>query len=182
VSDQERLTEKLRGILALSQKGATEGERQAAKDALDRLMMKYNLRQSDFDSEKMIIIKLDYSDDHERTLALQVVGSIIDANQVAFWSSDPNSNKSRKSKKSIWVEAPVLKAAEILSLYVAFRKDLSKGLEQYTEAFIHSNRIYPATGGKEERELTAEEKAELMQVAALTRNISPSLVRRLING
>ncbi len=88
----EEINDKLAKIYRLVQKGATEGERAAAKKALDRIMQKYNLdekvlndldfKEYVFKYSKKIELRL-----LERIMFIMVPGS-IDQSAIRTWSKE----------------------------------------------------------------------------------------------
>jgi len=73
----EELKSKLAKIYALVNQGATEGERAAAKTALDRLIVKYSLDGVDLESIDKSDYFFGYSSDLEKALLLQIAKKLV---------------------------------------------------------------------------------------------------------
>ncbi len=146
--------QKIKGILALIENGATDGERQAARAALQRMMAKYKLTNADLGLETNIV-KFDYQNEHEKKLLVQIIATVLNAPSVDCWFYSPYSNN-RRASKSIWVQVTRVQEMEITDLYNAYRKDMRAWMGVLVEAFIMANNIYPK-GAKGKSRLSKKE-------------------------
>lgn len=90
------IKDKIAKISQLVQKGATEGERQAAKNALDRLMNKYNLDDSVLSSLEFKEYVFKYTKAIELQLLQQIMGIMvphaIERSAISPWNKRVVSN------------------------------------------------------------------------------------------
>lgn len=168
---EEGIISTLRKIKILAEEGTTEGERQSAKRKLEVLLQKHGisldqLAEQEETAEHVFVCK----DALERKLLLQVIGMVKKTDKV-------RTSYLYRSKKKVLVRATPLHMIEIKQLFDVYRKAFAKGLEDFLEAFINANDIFPhCESNNESRELTKEEIQKLKKIAMMAMGIQKTLL------
>ena len=69
----ENIKRRVRNLLSLAERGATEGERNAARKQLDKILEKYNIHPEKISVQVKKGYDFTYKSEHEMKLLLQVV-------------------------------------------------------------------------------------------------------------
>lgn len=157
--------------------GATAGEKAAATQMYEKLKREYDLTEDILGDQKQIY-RFDVKDEFERKLICQILYKVCgNDDSVGYWDRNPYSHRSRKTRKAIWVELTPLQAKEVAMLFRHYRKQLAIEMKRFFSAFVAANDIYPDDAPTaQQRELTAEERKELLSILNLARSIDPSPV------
>ncbi|MBI5297967.1 MAG: hypothetical protein HY869_21025 [Chloroflexi bacterium] len=149
----------LRKIQALAEHGLG-GEREAAQWKLDLLLKRHGLTLDDVLVEREDEKLFGVENEMERDLLIHVVGVVKNIARVTVY-------KINRSRKKVLVRATPAQMVEIERLYGAYRKALKKGIEDYYQAFLHKNQIFPDADAEGGRELTAAEREQVRRIALL---------------
>lgn len=147
----EILREKLAKVYALVNRGATEGERIAAKKALDRLIDKHGVNESELQSIELKEYHFTYTSNNELTLLIQIVKTF---EKAAF------PRLTRGSKKA-YADLTHLEFITIDSAYEYFRRHMKK----------EWNRLYAGELKKCRNQKTKAKRRKVLQDLFISRYI-----------
>ena len=137
-------TDILRKIKALAEQ-AEGGEKEAAQAALDRIMKKYDLSESDIENERREEVFFDYSQEIERRLLAQIIYMVTGAPPCGCVGAYSN-----RKRKKLGADVSCAERLEIEANYAFFKMALSRELEFFFAAFVNVNNLFPATNGESE--------------------------------
>lgn len=162
-TEHERIIEKIRKVYELTQSDI-EGEREAATARLNELCAKYNLSVADIvsDREEWFYFETGRLKTYKHLLK-QIYGCVTNRTTVNY----------REGPTKIGFEMTKVQAVEVGNMFAFYRRELAKELKAQTDlivkAFVYKNDLVPH-GDEDDnapKELSAEEKAKLLQVLAL---------------
>jgi len=179
----ESIIETLKNIQRLIEDPASSaGEKRNGARLLERLMLKYDITETDLIEQEERYFGFSYFNDFELKLIGQIAYAVTNGRVDKYTKSDPETNKI--SKKKIWIKLMVIEGKEIEILYQFHRQALNESLLTYYEAFIRSNLIYPKNPNLRTNP-TKEELIRLMKIANLANHIEPTQIptnRLMLNG
>jgi hypothetical protein len=177
----DSIREKLSRIYSLVNKGATEGERNAAKLALDRILKKYNLDESVLQNIDLKQYSFRYSTNNERILIISIVEMFSENKESLRWktwtkevvgtftyyewiSIESSFEYFRRHMKMQWIK--VVKPNLDRCRKVKTRKKLREELD-----FIFIDRYLIASNLVDEKKLITIKASEMSQ-AEITKRLS----------
>jgi len=170
------LEAKLKKIYALAKNGAG-GEKDAAQLLLDRILKKHNLKIEDIlsgdDAEHkcMYICKNEW----EQDLSDQIVYSIYGKDQPKMYGV-------RRTQKRFF-NCSIQEKTEFLLMYDILKASWKEELRTFYNAFIQTNKVFPAESGKSpDKQYTAEERAEIHKMFSYAENIKRSQFRKQLES
>lgn len=176
---------KLQNILKLANEGATEGEREAAQLALEKLCAKYEVDMHDITPDFIPHVKvyLNYANKFEKELAEQCLAVVCfpkDAEGEEF------NARYGTHKKKLFTTLPANLAAELELRYSMYKKELDKTLDNALYAFYIANDIFPETSKMSEEakayKHTPEEIEQARKAAAMAQSIDRTHTRAQIQN
>lgn len=114
---EDNIRERIAKVYTLAEKGATQGERKAAKQALDRLMKKYNLNEEYVKSIKEKLYSFTYSMDIDKHLMSRLISFLIKKDDIKAYL-DTN------GKRAIVCKLEYLDYVTLECAYEYFRKHM----------------------------------------------------------
>lgn len=175
----ELIKDRLRKVLALAESGAP-GEREAAKNMLDKLMKQYNVSIQDIVDETMAKHEFNVGRDKIwHKLLMQVWVQVTDRIDVNFWT---------RGCCTVIFECTKMEAVEIENRYSIYKQALEKELEDQRDtvfkAFIYKNNIVSnkSSGSDSDVSLTPEEKVKLAKVLHAMEFMERTQIRKQIEG
>lgn len=174
----ESLLDKLRKVLAIAQSGEA-GERDAAKNLLDRLLADNGLTMDDLSDNRKekIWLKLRRAPEM-RSLMLQIYFMVSGESHVEYWEC-----KATQEVAFMLTKIQAAQMRELYSVYApALEKELKKARDVATRAFLLKNDIGSGKVPESDRKLTPEEMRELLAVFAYAENINKTNIYRQIEA
>lgn len=175
----ETLRDKLRKVLALAQSGQA-GERDAAKNLLDKLLKENNLTIDDIndDTEDIRWFTIGKGPDAKR-LMMQIYYMVTGTTEVSYW-------KDRRSPGKIGYMVTKTQAADMETyfsiLMPALKKELAKARKIAFDAFCLKNNVVSGKNSGDDKELTPEELRDLMAIKLYQNSMEPTPFRRQIGS
>lgn len=175
----ETLRDKLRKVLALAQSGQA-GERDAARNLLDRLLKEHNLTIDDINSDEQDIrwFKIGKGPDAKR-LMMQIYFMVTGENQTSYWTK-------KGYPGEIGYMVTKTQAADMETyfsiLMPAMKKELAKARDIAFSAFCLKNNIGSGKSSGDDKELTPEEIRRLISISLYQNTMEPTPFRRQIEG
>lgn len=131
----EMLMGKLSKIKALADRGES-GEREAAENLLHRLMEKYNVNEDDIIDDSPETVEFQYWGLHGDKLFSQIVYMVTGECQIQKYTH-------KRNCKTRFVTCTKAQAIEIKELFEFYRNHLDVGLENYYQAFVQVEHLFP---------------------------------------
>ena len=173
----ESLRAKLRKVLALAQSGQA-GERDAARNLLDKLLKENNLTIDDIDSDEKDIrwFTIGKGPDAKK-LMMQIYFMVTGENETSYWTN-------KNCPGEIGYMVTKTQAADMETyfsiLMPALKKELAKARDVAFGAFCLKNNIVSGKSSGDDKELTPEEIRRLMSIALYQNSMEPTPFRRQI--
>lgn len=173
------LRDKLRKVLALAQSGQA-GERDAAKNLLDKLLKENNLTIDDINSDEKDIrwFTIGKSPDAKK-LMMQIYFMVTGENEISYWTS-------RRLPGEIAFMVTKTQAADMETyfsiLMPALKKELTKARDIAFNAFCLKNNIVSGKSSGDDKELTPEEIRRLISISLYQNSMEPTPFRRQIQN
>lgn len=161
----ERITDKLKKLLALAERGCG-GEAENARRLLENNLRKYGLTLEDICENKTYVRTFKYRSKEERTLIIQVFLSVIGSKSESFLEATYNA-----SRKTIYISLTDLQYAEISSMVdffkAQFNKERKRFLKDFMAAFVDKHHIYDITPDEREdnEDIDLERLSRIMQMS-----------------
>lgn len=173
----EDINIKLSGILALAERGSTEGERNSARKTLLRLMQKHNISMESLSDDTKKNYDFKYNTAHEKSLLMQIVAMTLNSSSLKYM-------RPRGSRVAGFelTEAQFVEISYLYELYLAeFRRQLKKETDTLLKAFIHRNRIFIKDREKRNVEtLSKDEIEDLLRALRRAKELDPVQIRKAI--
>lgn len=175
----ESLRDKLRKVLALAQSGQA-GERDAAKNLLNKLLKENNLTIADIsdDTQDIRWFKIGKSPDAKK-LMMQIYFMVTGENETSYW-------RNRHLPGEIGYMVTKAQAADMETyfsiLMPALKKELAKARDIAFSAFCLKNNVVSGKSDADPGKLTEEELRRLMSIALYQNTMEPTPFRRQIEG
>ena len=150
----DNLHAKLLKVKALAEEGV-DGEREAARAVLNRLMLKHGLPEIGLSAEPVQSYDFSYKNKYEKRILIQICAKVTRQSTVRYRCA---SNRAR----SISVALTPDQYQAMKSLYSVYRKAFEKELERVAagliDAFIHKHDLWSGAADDQQTEpMTAEE-------------------------
>jgi len=176
----ETIIATLKQIHELSENaGATEAERKAAADMLNRLLVKHKLTMADIENDAMITAEFEYKSAIELRLLEQIVAHIAGMETRAI---DQKSGNPEIPANKIYFKLTKAQEADISTLYSVYRKALAKEIYSLFVAFVYKNNIFPESKGTDYQDLPPEEKGSLLKSLIYASAMDPVAVHKQIGS
>jgi chromosome segregation ATPase len=143
----------LRALTALlNDTASTDGEKQNAQAAIQKLIEKYNLNEAELTADERTIAYYSTPTKRDRDLLTHIANQVIPDYGWTFWTERDKAG--RRNRKRIGIKATSLEHAELKRLYDHYRKAWEVAVAQYFNAFIVENGL--AGGTVDTRTLSEE--------------------------
>lgn len=177
----ERITDKLKKLLALSERGYG-GEAENARRLLEEHLRKYGMTLEDICDNKTMRRTFKYRNKEERSIIIQVFLSVLGSKSEAFNESTYNA-----SKKAIYIDLTDLEYAEISDMVTFFKSQFNKEkkrlMKDILHAFVNKHNIFDCTPNDEDRERDTEiDFEELMRILSLSNRMEDVTYRKSISN
>jgi len=137
VYSKEQMSEKMKGLKALAERGVA-GEKEAAQKMLEKLMQKYDISEVDIGKETVELAWFRYRDELESNLINQIIYMVIG-------DCDMYSKRGKGNRKYKLVGA-YCTAAERLEIelnFDFFNRAMQEELKFFYSAFLQKNKLFP---------------------------------------
>jgi hypothetical protein len=155
--------------------GATEAERQAASDTLNRLLAKHKLTMAEIENDVTTRAEFKFKSEFELRLIEQIVTLVAGADTKAI---DRKSGNPNIPADTIYFTVTKAQEADISTLYSVYRKALSKELDSVFVAFVYTNSIFPDNPGTDNKDLSQEESGSLLKSLIYASAMEPVTVHK----
>ena len=177
----ERITDKLRKLLALAERGCG-GEAENARRLLEAQLSKYGLTLEDLCGNKTSRRTFKYRNKEERTIIIQVFVSVLGSKSEAFKAATYNA-----SKKTIYIDLTDLKYAEISDMVAFFKSQFNKEkkrlMKDILHAFVNKHNIFDCTPNDDDEASDKEiDFEELMRILSLSNGMEDVTYRQAISN
>lgn len=170
----ERITDKLRKLLALAE-GGKGGEAVNAKKLLELHLKKYGLTLEDICENTPREREIKYKDEEELRLIIQIIISVIGSRNDSYKKATYNSRK-----KTIQIDLTDFQFAEISSMVdffvKQFRKDKKQFYSDFFVAFVQKHKLFDITPDDVEKdsftEMDFQRLSRIIQMADSMENIT----------
>lgn len=177
----ERITDKLKKLLALAERGCG-GEAENARRLLEEQLKKYGLTLEDLYENKTSRRIFKYRNKEERKIIVQVFLSVLGSKSEAFKASTYNA-----SKKTIYIDLTDLEYAEISDMVAFFKSQFNKEKKRLMKdilyAFVKKHKIFDCTPNDDDK---ASDKGidleELMRILSLSNGMEDVTYRKAISN
>lgn len=176
----EAIKARLRRYLELARRGEA-GERENAEKFLARLLARHGLKLEDLDDE--IAAKVEFrwpcEGELEQRLLMQVVFTITDASELRYGKV---AGRGANKGKTVFIfdMTPGQKLEAELTL-AALMPDFRKKADQLLTAFIHTNKLFPASARRDDCDEPMKDPysaMEIKQIALLMAGMSRTVIPR----
>ena len=177
----ERITDKLRKLLAFAERGCG-GEAENARRLLEAQLSKYGLTLEDLYENKTSRRIFKYRNKEERQIIVQVFLSVLGSKSEAFKVSTYNA-----SKKTIYIDLTDLKYAEISDMVAFFKSQFNKEKKRLMKdilyAFVEKHNIFDCTPNDDDKASDKEiDLEELMRILSLSNGMEDVTYRKAISN
>ena len=179
MSAPELIIEKLRKVAALARSGVG-GERENARRMLEEICAKHGLTLEQIESPEVKECRFAYRNDFERKLIYQIAAHVCGRDLVAY-----NYRRRGRKVKVIGVDLTAMQAADVETCFAHYRKVWAEQLESMMKDFFVAFVQKQGLGCKQSgggRELTPEERAQLMRAMALMQGMERVPWRRALEA
>ena len=150
---------KLLKVKALAEEGV-DGEREAARTVLNRLMLKHGLPEIGWSDEPVRPYHFSYKNKYEKRILIQICAKVTKQSTVRYRSTSSRS-------KSISVTLTPDQYHAMKGLYSVYRKAFEKELERVAagliDAFIHKHDLWSGASSDQETEPMTAEEGQLLR-------------------
>ena len=170
-----KITSRLLKLLALAKRGVG-GEKENAQRMLDKLLAKHHMKLSDIinDDEALIRSFFNYGSPLEKKLLINIVCAVT--NSYSYTEIIKHGLGRKMGFKLTRSQFN-----EIRFLYIIYRKELTRGVDNFYKAFVYKNDIFPTVDtGKSRTELSLQEKKDLADVMKLMDSIERTAIHKQI--
>ena len=161
----ERITDKLKKLLALAERGCG-GEAENARRLLEEHLRKYGMTLEDICENNISRRTFKYRNKEERTIIIQVFLSVLGSKSEAF-----NGSTYSASKKTIYIDLTDLEYAEISDMVAFFKSQFNK------------HNIFDCTPNDDDKASDKEiDLEELMRILSLSNGMEDVTYRKAISN
>lgn len=171
---RKKLIEQLKKLRTLSERGATEHERDTAQRMFDTICQTHGIALHEIVDVREVRF-FEVKSKYDRRLLVQIVAVCLDTKDFSLW-------KKGRKRNQLGVELTEAEYVQVGRLYHAYRAAFEKEIERTYRAFIQANDVYPKSTKMDKSELTAEELEELCQIMAMSTVIPKTCVHAEITG
>lgn len=177
----ERITDKLKKLLALAERGCGE-EAENARRLLEEHLRKYGMTLEDICENKTSRRTFKYRNKEERTIIIQVFLSVLGSKSEAFKGATYNA-----SKKTIYIDLTDLEYAEISDMVAFFKSQFNKEKKRLMKdilyAFVKKHNIFDCTPNDDDEASNKEiDLEELMRILSLSNGMEDVTYRKAISN
>lgn len=163
-ADREKIIEKLQKVKSLADRGA-RGEREAAEQLLERLLLKYGMTEEDLGTQKVSSHFLRYKTEFEKKLIHQLAYCRLGSGH-SFGTMGTYTGRARKM---VCIKCTAAAFLEITADFEFYRVALAEEMSCFYEAFLAKNDLFPppelATPEEERQAMDPKRFAKIMQMA-----------------
>ena len=160
----EFVREKLQKIAKLAEAGGTPGEKQAAKEILDKLLEKYNVKMSELLQEEPKARLFSVRKNIERALLMRIVVYVCGTRNISY------TPKARNGRMTIYLT--MAQYIDVNTCYRhyqrLFRKELKKHEDEFYTAFVVKQNILLVDEfndtGRDKTKLTLDERLRIFNL------------------
>jgi len=163
----EKIIDLLKKVKKLSEEGATDGERNAAKGRLDALLKKYNISLESLSEEQLNEVVFTYKGKEQKSFLFQIVANVIGKKSFVDRYSGEYGGK-------FFVRLTKPEEIDISEKYTFYWNDFNKKMKDFKAAYIHANDLGARIESDEEKERTIKELKELLRILKMAASIEPS--------
>lgn len=177
-----KLAERILKVKALADKGATKGEKDAAKNLLGKLLKKYNITLEDLASSEIEVYTFKYSSNDECQILINISCKVRNSHDPITYSYHNKKTGYKVQKigfeltKEQYIEMREL-ADHLLPLY---RKELKKMRDYLMTSFITKHNVVPEPNG-EEKAAKRISFAESQLIASMMGRMEQSNYQKKLN-
>jgi hypothetical protein len=146
--------ELLRKVKALAERGVG-GEKQNAEAILSRLMKKYGVSEADLREDEASDYDFHWREPFEDSLLRQIAYMIVGRGLIT-------KRYVRSRAKTVIICCTAAQRIEIQAAFEFYRFHLKKGLQTYFDAFIQTERLFPAPSAEDVKENAPPENLDDM--------------------
>lgn len=177
----ERITDKLKKLLALAERGCG-GEAENARRLLEEHLRKYGMTLEDICENNISRRTFKYRNKEERTIIIQVFLSVLGSKSEAF-----NGSTYSASKKTIYIDLTDLEYAEISDMVAFFKSQFNKEkkrlMKDILHAFVNKHNIFDCTPNDDDKASDKEKDLEeLMRILFLSNGMEDVTYRKAISN
>lgn len=170
----ERITDKLKKLLALAERGCG-GEAENARRLLEEHLRKYGMTLEDICENNISRRTFKYRNKEERTIIIQVFLSVLGSKSEAF-----NGSTYSASKKTIYIDLTDLEYAEISDMVAFFKSQFNK---EKKRPFVNKHNIFDCTPNDDDKASDKEiDLEELMRILSLSNGMEDVTYRKAISN
>lgn len=137
----DTIRQRIQKLVAIARdKNAPPGEKQAAIDAVKRLMAKYNLTFEDIKKREQVVLSLTYVSGFELRLICQIVAKVTGSTSVKMVKS---------KRRNFQILVTKAQSVEITALYKHYRPLLARHFAIAYRAFLEKNDLLSESTGRD---------------------------------
>lgn len=176
----ERITDKLKKLLALAERGCG-GEAENARRLLEEHLRKYGMTLEDICENKTSRRTFKYRNKEERTIIIQVFLSVLGSKSEAFKGATYNA-----SKKTIYIDLTDLESeiSDMVAFFKSqFNKEKKRLMKDILYAFVKKHNIFDCTPNDDDEASNKEiDLEELMRILSLSNGMEDVTYRKAISN
>jgi hypothetical protein len=154
----EQILETAKKILKLAERGATEHEKGAARQKLNDLLQKHNLKLADLSEIKRDWVKFIPRDDFEHTILFQCAFKVLNVEKINYRQAGKN--------KSLYLELTPAEEADIKMLFLYYRAIWKKEVQDFLVAFMAKHKLHGESSKGSDKPMDFERLERLMNMMA----------------
>ena len=172
MNNREKRIEKLKKIKALAERGIG-GEKEGAMQLYNKLLIKYEISESDITDEKIERHWVRFKSDTDRRLIVQLFYKVT-GDRTYYEKVD-------KRKNVVGFDATEFEYQEFVFYYEFYKEHLKNELDVFMSAFINVNKLYPDSNARiqdnedEEDKRTPEEIERDLEKLAKIRGMAKGI-------
>lgn len=170
----EKTTDKIalaKKLYELAVRGS-DGEREAAQAALDKVVKKYGISLDTLDDTRPEQYHFKYHGEDERKLFAQIAYKVIGESGHVYTLKNPDTNRHRKSV--IGVECTAAQYIEIELLFDFYKRLYEKEKEDFFCAFVHKHNLFgKSTDESNTATISNEDAAKILAMMSGLSNETP---------
>lgn len=170
--ENEKVKDKLRKLYELAKRGEA-GEKEAAQTALDRLLKKHSLDESDLDDEIEREYEIEFHGKEKLDLLAQVVAKVTDKSHNIYYEK-----LSRRLRTRVVVKRTAAQRVEIEFLFSFYSSLYDREKEMFFIAFVQKHSLFrstPPPDREQKNGLTPEEIERVLGMMSGMQNASPNI-------
>ena len=173
---EEKIKDKLMKLYELSKRGVG-GEKENAEMFLNRMLKKHNLTIEDIASEQLKIRGYLYTTLWKKKIICQVIARVTNR-----WEIFASSGKGFKIVSSKVTDCEHVQILELIDFHFEnFELEKKVFLKDFEGAYIQKHRLFKDSSDEETKDLTPEERREVMRMVGIYENLSNRTYTKKLN-